>query len=83
MVNGNTENDNANGSGSVPQIQVALNLFVHVGILFYPRKYLNFATRLPVPILFSQWPLFKFMFLHHKMGSERSQQVNADVKCCV
>jgi hypothetical protein len=79
MVNGNTENGNANGSRRVPQIQVALNLFAHVGILLFPRKYLNFATKLPVPILFSQWPLFKFTFLRHKMGSGRSEQMNADV----
>jgi hypothetical protein len=81
MVNGNTENGNANGSGSIPQIHVALNLFVHVDILFFSRKYHNFATRLPVPILFSQWPLFKFTFLRHKLGSVSSEQMNADVKC--
>jgi hypothetical protein len=83
MVKGNTENGNANGSESVPQIRVALNLFVHVDILFFPRKYPNFATRLPAPILFSQRPLFKFVFLRHKMGSGRSEQMNADVKCWV
>ena len=83
MANGNTEDGNANGSGCVPQIHVALNLFEHVDILFFPRKYQNFATRLPVPILFPQWPLFKFMFLRHKIGSVSSEQMNADENCWV
>jgi len=65
------------------KFELLLNLFVHVDMLLFPRKYPNFATRLPVPILFSQWPFFKFMFLRHKMGSGRSEQMNADVKCWV